>query len=128
MSESEPDLQTAATRLAALSREQYAALVARSAAEFAAGEGRPDPINAHRVTLPLPPRVYHRLPAAELDAMRARLRGFEERYGLPSDRLIEVAAFHDASGALLETINDLMAWSSLYVRYRALTEADPTDR
>ncbi|MGY1659630.1 hypothetical protein ACI78Q_00210 [Geodermatophilus sp. SYSU D00705] len=124
MSEPEPNLQAAAARLAELSGDEYAALVARSYAEFAAGEGRPDPIAAHRVTRPLPPLVDRRVPAA----IRARLRGFEERYGLPSDRLTEAAAFHDPNCALPETINDLMAWSSLYARYRALTRAEPTDR
>lgn len=126
MSEPEPDLQAAA-RLAQLSEEEYAALVARSYAEFAAGEGRPDPIAAHQVTRPLPP-VFRQVTAAELDAMRARLRGYEDRYGQPSERLTEAAAFHGTSGELLETITDLMAWSSLYARYRALTQAEPTDR
>ncbi|MGY1738370.1 hypothetical protein [Geodermatophilus sp. SYSU D00684] len=104
MTEPKPDLQTAAARLAALSGEQYAELVARSDAEFAADEGRPDPINAHRVTRPLPPLVYRRGAAAELDAMRVQLRAFEKRYGLSSDRLTDAAAFHDASGPLPETI------------------------
>jgi hypothetical protein len=71
--------------------------------------------------------VYRRVTAGELDAMRAQLRAFDERYGLPSDRMLEAAAFRDAHGALVET-EDLMAWDSLYDRYRALTPTEPTDR
>jgi hypothetical protein len=55
------------------------------------------------------------------------LRAFEERHGLPSARITDAAAFRDADGALIET-DDLMAWSSVYVRYRALTPTEPTDR
>ncbi|MGY1709868.1 hypothetical protein ACI8AC_10195 [Geodermatophilus sp. SYSU D00758] len=69
----------------------------------------------------LPPAlVWRRGTAAELEEMRARLRDFEERYGAPSDHVLEVAAFHAADG-LVET-DDLVAWSSLWDRYRGLTE------
>lgn len=59
--------------------------------------------------------------------MRAQLRAFEERYGLPTERMTEAAAFRDADGGLVEAA-DLTAWSSRYDRCRALTPAEPTDR
>ena len=48
MTEPSPDLQAAADRLAGLSDEAYESLLARSDAEFAAGEGQPDPIDGYR--------------------------------------------------------------------------------
>jgi hypothetical protein len=53
------------------------------------------------------------------DGHRADLR--EERYGASSDQMLQVPAFRDADGSLVET-DDLMAWSSLHCRYRALTD------
>ena len=123
MSEHELDLQAAVDRLGRLSDEELAAAVARSAAEFAAAEGRPDPLTSyplHARRLP-PPLVRRRITANEPDRMRAVLLEFEERYGVPSDRMTDAAAFHDADGELVET-DDLMAWSSLYCRHRSLTE------
>src|SRR6266516_955348 len=63
----------------------------------------------HRQRRPLAPRAWLTVPH-----QRPQLRAFEERYGLPSDRMTEVAAFRDAEGTLVET-DDIMAWSSLYV-------------
>jgi hypothetical protein len=42
-----PDLRAAVDRLAQLSDEEYAAVVARSVAEFAAAEGHPDPLDSY---------------------------------------------------------------------------------
>jgi hypothetical protein len=48
MTEPSPQLHTAAHRLAGLSDEAYEAVVKRSYAAFAAGEGHPDPIDGDR--------------------------------------------------------------------------------
>jgi hypothetical protein len=69
----------------------------------------------------LPPVLVRRqVTVVELQEMRADLHAFEERYGVPSEQMLEVAAFRDAEGNLVET-DDLMTWSSLYARYRSLT-------
>ncbi|MGY2004235.1 hypothetical protein [Blastococcus sp. SYSU DS1024] len=71
-------------------------------------------------TLP-PALVWRQVTAAELEDMREQLRAFEDRYGKPSAQMLEVAEFRDANGELVET-DDLMRWSSLWDRYRPLTE------
>jgi hypothetical protein len=122
VSEHAPDWQAVVDRLGQLSDQELDATVVRSADEFAAAEGHPDPLGSyplHTRSLP-PPLVRRRVTAGELDAMRAQLRAFEERYGLPSDRMTEAAAFRNAEGGLIET-DELMAWSSLHDRYCSLT-------
>ncbi len=52
MSEQPPDLQAAVNRLADLDDQAYAALLARSAREFAAGEGQPDPLQSYPLHAP----------------------------------------------------------------------------
>ncbi len=54
MCEPSADLQAAVDRLAALSDEEYAAVVARSDAAFAAGEAAPDPLVAYPLHLHRP--------------------------------------------------------------------------
>ncbi|MCZ2826014.1 MULTISPECIES: hypothetical protein [unclassified Modestobacter] len=70
-----------------------------------------------------PPLVWRQITAGETEEMHAELRAFEQRYSTPSERMLEVAEFHDADGQLVE-IDDLMRWSSLWDRYRALTERE----
>jgi hypothetical protein len=60
VSEHSPDLRAAVDRLAQLSDEEYAAVVARSAAEFAAAEGHPDPLDSYPLHAPPPAETTDR--------------------------------------------------------------------
>jgi hypothetical protein len=63
-----------------------------------------------------------RISVVDADAERARLRAeldrFEERYQLPSERLLE--AFTRVDGSLDEA-DDFHAWGSAWASYRILT-------
>ncbi len=53
-----------------------------------------------------------------IEDLRARVRLFEERYGVPSDRMREAFLL---DGQLIET-EDLRAWSALWRTLRAVEE------
>jgi len=54
---------------------------------------------------------------SERERLRALLDGFEARYGLPSDRLLE--AFLDAEGNLVESA-DWRAWDGAWAAWQIL--------
>lgn len=54
------------------------------------------------------------------DDLRSRLDNWEERYGVPSDRLWE--AFRDDRGQIVET-DDMRTWSADLAAYRICTRA-----
>lgn len=62
----------------------------------------------------------HRVAADELRQVRDRLDAYEQQYGRPSSRMLDVPEFRDDAGNLIETA-DLMAWSSLWDKYSLLT-------
>lgn len=55
---------------------------------------------------------------AERERLRAVLNGFEARYGLPSDRLVE--AFLDESGNLVES-DEWRAWDEAWAAWQILS-------
>jgi hypothetical protein len=69
----------------------------------------------------LPPVATVEVTAEYLEGMRQQLAVFEQRYGVPSEQMLDVPAFRASVGSIVET-QELMDWSALCALYVELTE------